>query len=336
MKILFLTRRFFPDKGGVEKHVYEISKALIKSGHDVTIITESQGKEKNIGRIKIVRISKTSKNSSVKLHIWKWLWKNRRLIQEADIIHAHDVLFWYWPFKIIFMSKKCFVTFHGYATYPIKKKAIISRKISEILSDGNIIVGDFIKKWYKTKPNYVIYGGVDLSKIMNHESRIKNQESAVFVGRLDIHTGILDYAKAVDMVLAKFPNFEFKILGEGIYKKKLVKYSQLGFKNNPDKYLQLHNFAFVSRYLSILEALANKRLIFALYDNPVKKDYLVMSPFAKFIIVENNPEELAKKIIYYLNNPKKADKLINQGFKWVKDKTWENVEDTYLKLWKIE
>lgn len=332
MKILFFTRRFWPDVGGVEKHVYEISKRLIALGHSVTIVTQSQGKENEIDRIKVVRIKKTQKNSSEKLHIWKWFWNNRYLIKEADLIHAHDVYFWYFLSKLFFLSKKSFVTFHGYETYPIKKRAIIIRKLSEYLSDGNIIVGNFIKKWYYTKPNFVIYGGVDIPKM---QSKPKNLNSAIFVGRLDEHTGILDYAKAVELIRKSRSKFDFKIIGDGVFKNRLREHKPLGFRENSIVYLRQYNFAFVSRYLSILEALANKRLVFALYDNPVKEDYLKMSPFAKFIIVENSAEMLKNKVLYFLNHPKEAERLRNNGYGWVKNQTWDHALKIYLKLWKI-
>ena len=42
MKILFLTRSFYPNVGGVEKHILEVSKALTKRGHIVTVVTEDR------------------------------------------------------------------------------------------------------------------------------------------------------------------------------------------------------------------------------------------------------------------------------------------------------
>lgn len=332
LNILFLSRRFFPDVGGVEKHVYEISKRLIKLGHSVIVITQSQGKENEIDGIKVIRIDKTPKKSSEKLHIWKWFWDNRSLIKSADIVHAHDVYFWYFQSKLLFLSKKSFITFHGYETYPIKKRAIIIRKLSEYLANGNIIVGDFIKKCYYTKPNYVIYGGVDIPKT---QTKTKSLSSAVFIGRLDDHTGVLEYAKAVDLIKKQYPKFEFAIVGDGRYKNRLKKYKPIGFKQNSIDYLKQYNFAFVSRYLSILEALANKKLVFALYDNPVKEDYLKMSPFAKFIIIENSVEMLKKKVLYFLSHQKEAERLKNKGYDWVKNQTWDNVVKIYLKLWEI-
>jgi len=341
MKILFLTRRFWPDVGGVEKHVYEVSKRLAKLGHKVTVITQSQGEKIGIDGIKIVRIGIFPKNSSEKFQVWNWFWKNRKLIKDANIVHAHDVYFWYWPLKLLFLSKKSFVTFHGYESYPIKKKAIISRKLSEFLTDGNIIVGEFIKKWYGTTSDCVTYGGVEMSNLSAGEADIKNQklkrpkkDSAVFIGRLDDQTGILEYAKAVDIIRERYPNFMFEIVGDGKLARHLKKYRPLGFNTNPNYYLRKYNFAFVSRYLSILEALANKRLVFALYDNSIKEDYLKMSPFAKFIIITNSPQKLSDKVMYFLNNPKEISKFTDPGFKWVKKQGWEEVVRLYLEIWK--
>ena len=256
--------------------------------------------------------------------------RNRKLFKSSDIIHAHDVYYQYFPLKLLFLSKKSFVTFHGYETYPISKKAILIRKISEKLADGNIIVGAFMEKWYKTKPSFTIYGGVRIPKKVVSP---KNLKSAVFIGRLDEHTGILEYVKAVEEINKKL-KFELRILGEGPYIKKLEKFKPLGFKNEPMEYLSKYNYAFVSRYLSILEAFASKRLVFAMYDNPVKKDYLEMTPFINFLITADSSQKLARKVMYFQKNPKQANKFINSAYKWVKDQTWENVADTYLKLWR--
>lgn len=330
MNILFLTRRFYPDIGGVEKHIHEISKILTKKGYRVTVITESQGKIDKLDGISIVRTPAFSDGWTKKFSIWFWFLKNLKYLKSSDVIHAHDVFYWYLPFKFLFLSKKCFITFHGYESYPISKKAILLRKIWEILSNGNIIVGDFINKWYHTNPDAVIYGGVNIPKV---NIKVKNKKSAVFFGRLDYHTGVLDYAKAVDLVRKKVPEFDFTIVGEGEDSKKLRKYKLIGFQQDINRYLYENNFAFVSRYLSILEALAQKRLVIAHFDNPVKEDYLRMAPFSKFIIIEDSAEKMAERISYFLKNPNESEKLIEKGYTWVKDRSWDNVVKTYLKLW---
>src|SRR6185369_5906487 len=100
MKILFLSRRFYPDIGGVEKHVFEISKRLVQKGHTITIITESQNptQKKHDTGITVFHMPAFKEGKKKKLLIWQWLLRNHQIIQDADIVHCHDVFYWYMPF----------------------------------------------------------------------------------------------------------------------------------------------------------------------------------------------------------------------------------------------
>lgn len=165
MTIVFFTSRFYPEVGGVEKHALEVSKELIKRGHNIIVVSENHGGLKdreNYGGIEIYRIKINTSERLKKFVIWKWLFENRKLIEKADIVHCLDVFYWFLPFRFFYPKKPVFTTFCGYETqFPPSKKAIFIRKISEKLSWGNICVGDFIKKWYGTKPDFVTYGGIN-------------------------------------------------------------------------------------------------------------------------------------------------------------------------------
>ena len=178
VNILFFSRLFHPHIGGVEKHVLEVAKRLVAKGNKVVVITEElrtedipvylQSKKKIprheiVNSIEIYRVPVGKDNWFKKFRIWKCLWDNKKLIEESDIIHCHDVFFWYLPFRFLFFKKPVYTTFHGYESYPLKSKFIVVHKISERLSRGNICIGDFIKKWYGTKPDYVTYGAVEIS-----------------------------------------------------------------------------------------------------------------------------------------------------------------------------
>jgi len=337
MTILFFSRLFYPHIGGVEKHVLEISKILTKKGHKVTIVTEQHEKklklEEEFEGFKIYRIPNLKEGKFKKFKIWMWLLTNRKLIAQADIIHCNDVFFWYLPFRFLYFRKPIFTTFHGYESYPLKSKSIIMHKISEKLSMGNICIGHFIKKWYGTRPSFVSYGGVDI--VHSSKLRVQSKNSALFIGRLDEQTGILTYVNAVKLIRKKIPNFEFKIIGDGQFRESIEKdFEVLEFQKNPEKYFKTYNFAFVSRYLSILEALAAKRLVFAVYDNPLKEDYLRMSPFVKSINIVSSDQELAEKVLHFLKNPREVEMIANEAFEWVKKHTWEEMANTYLRLWK--
>ena len=346
MKILFFSRLFYPHIGGVEKHVMEVGRRLADEGHQVIVVSEdlpeyhvgSLKKSKDSGEISGIRYYQipVGENSRLKkFQIWAWLWEHKELISDADIVHCHDVFFWYLPFRFLYPFKSVYVTFHGYESYPIKKKAIIVRKISEILSFGNICIGDFIHKWYGTNPTFVSYGGVDIPKTPIN-TKVK-RESAIFFGRFDDQTGILDYVDAVEIVKKKYKEFALLIAGDGKYKRQLRKKNvkMIGFQKDPLKLLKLYNYVFVSRYLSMLEAMAANRLVFAVFDNPVKEDYLKMSPFAKYTVLCSSKTDIANKLMYYLDHPEEERKKIEAAYRWAEGQKWGNVISTYIKLWKV-
>ncbi len=220
MTILFFARLFYPHIGGVETHVLEVGDRLVKQGHKIILVTEKfsddslrdwqsnynsanhAGEKDNIAaRIaswEIHRIPVGTSERNKKWKIWWWLWQHRSLMQQADVIHCHDVFFWFFPFRYLYRHKPVFTTFHGYETkFPPEKRAITIRRWSEELSWGNICVGDFIKKWYGTHPDFVTYGGVDLQAANEQQSKMQKVGKAVdtkkirkkkiiivFVGRL--------------------------------------------------------------------------------------------------------------------------------------------------------
>lgn len=323
-----IVRLFYPHIGGVERHVGEIGRRLVKRGHKVTVVTgDMKGTEEveEIEEIKVFRIPYPKIRFFGLLYIWLWFLKNRSLINQSDIIHCHDVFIWYLPVRFLYPKKPVYTTFHGWeGVFPPRKKAILIRKLAEKLSWGNICVGDYIKKWYGTKPSYITYGGATLDQRVDRP----NQEGVVFIGRLDKDTGLPIYLKALKKVKIQF-------LGDGPLRKEAEKYGKvLGFVENVRPYIFQSRFVFTSGYLSILEAMAAKRLVFSVYDNPLKKDYLKMAPFAKWIIIESDPKKLSEKIKYYLNHPEEEEKLVEKAYNWAKNQSWKRVVDLYLKLWR--
>lgn len=333
-KIVFLTRSYYPNIGGVEKHIYHLSKVLAEKGSKVTIVTEDSlhnlptDFEYELRGVKVIRIPVGQDDWFKKLRIWKWIWKNKDLFLKSDITHCHDVYFWYLPLALIYPLKSVYTTFHGYESYPIKLKAILYRKVFEYMSNRTICVGDFMRKWYHAHPTIVIYGGVELP---SKNSKPK-KNTAIFIGRLDEHTGISVYAEAVTLIRKKIPSFTLTVYGDGPLKDKIKREGIIvkGFDPDADKEIQKYEYAFISRYLGILEAMAAKRLVFAHYDNPVKEDYLKMTPYKDWIIPFESAPQLSTKILSSTDYSKRID----FAYSWVKDQSWEKVTTVYLDLWK--
>lgn len=362
MTILFFARRFYPHIGGVEKHVLEISKILVSKGHKVIVISETPpgshsisyqsdspsarpvGKFKNL---ESYNINPGKDDWFKKFRIWRQLWKHRGLIRSSDVVHCHDVFFWYLPFRILFPFKKVFTTFHGYEGNNIpNKRAIFMHKLSEKLSNGNICVGDFLKKWYGTKPTFVTYGAVDFQTIKKYKSENKNKKNknnkVIFFGRLEEETGIMKYLEAMKILKKKGKGFEIDVYGEGSLENSVRKFSKAnnlrvnlkGFILNIESVLNNYEYVFCSRYLSILEAMAFKKPIFAEYNNAIKKDYLQMTPFAKYISISKDENDIGQNIEEYSLGKKKI--MIEDAYNFVKTETWDKMTDTYLKLWKFK
>ena len=333
VKILFLTRKFFPITGGVERHIYEISKKLVEKGNKITVVQEKNFENfvnffSNSG-IKAFVIPVTKREKLKKFEIWGWLCKNISLIKEADIVHCHDVFFWMLPFRFLYPFKKIYTTFHGWeGIYPPARRAIWVRKLSESLSNGNICVGKYIPKWYGTRADFITYGGVKKKK-----TTIKKGSGLLFVGRLEQDTGLPIYFKALRFL--KKEKFEIKFIGDGSLREQAGKLGRvLGFVDNVQSHISSSRFVFTSGYLSILEAMINKRLVFAVYDNPLKEDYLKLSPFSEYIIIEKEPEALIKKVKYFLSHPDEEEKLVNNAYLFAQKQTWDSVVRIYENLWK--
>lgn len=337
MRILFFSRLFYPHTGGVEKHVFEVGKRLTRRGYKITVVTEELP-EKDSSRIpeniKVLRIPVEKSEWLKKWQIWWWLWKHKKLIQKADVIHCHDVFFWYLPFRFLYLRKPVYTTFHGHETiFPPSKRAITIRRISEKLSFGNICVGDYIRKWYGTKPNYTTYGGVN--KMQSSQSEINPKLKILFTGRLEEDTGIFIYLKTLELLKDRGVNFVFEACGDGKLRREVERWGTVhGFVENLTFYLARSDLVFASSYLSILEAMASKRLVLSVFDNPLKRDYLTMAPFAPFLIIGNDPRRLAQKIKYYVDRPHKKEDLVNSTYEWVSQQTWEEVVNLYESLYR--
>jgi len=366
MKVVFFARLFYPHIGGVEKHVLEISKRLIQEGHEVTVITEQPPESHSVGKqsksssarqvgeidgVKIIRFNPGKNDWFKKFRVWKELWEKRAYIKSADIVHCHDVFFWYLPFRFIYFTKKIFTTFHGYEGNKIPgRKAIAMHRIAEVLSKGNICVGNFYKKWYGTKPTFVTYGAVDFKNIEKYKTRLpksgtggqdekKINKKIIFFGRLENETGIMKYLEALKILKNKGIDLELDVYGEGSLSEAVNKFKKENnlrirskrFISNIESVLNNYEYVFCSRYLSILESIAFGKPVFAEYENTIKKDYLQMTPFSKYISISKDASEIADNLKRYLDGERTID--TQKAYDWVKTYSWENMVDTYLSLW---
>ena len=328
MKILFVARRAYPQIGGVEKHILQVSKELEKLGHKVRVISENDIK---YPKIKLLGL----------FFIWIWVVKNQELFKKHDRVHAHDVTIWLFPLKILQSNKPIYSTFHGWeGIYPIPIKNKWFRQLSAKMSERNICIGKFIQKYYGIKADEITYGGAEIKnskgqsilrsiKIQNDKSKVK----IVYIGRLDHDTGLSVYLQTLDYIREK-QEVDVEFVGDGPLRKTAEKYGKVrGFVKDPQTYTQDADIIFTSGYLSMLESLSLGKLVLATYDNPVKRSYLVNSPFSKYIVIEKDPQMLANKVLSVIKNPAQGSILAKEGQVWASKQTCKKVAELYLKIW---
>ena len=306
----------------------ELGKRLVKKGHEVTVVTIKHQKglasKEKIEGIEVVRFDQPEIKFLGLIYTWFWLLKNSSLIKRSNIIHCHDVFIWYLPFRLLF-KKPVFTTFHGWeGIYPVPRKNIIQKKLAAYFTFKNICVGKYIEKYYGIKADTITYGATEIPRTIP-----KKEKSIVYVGRLDEDTGLPVFLKALE----ELKGYKVDFCGDGSLARECKKLGKVHGFINPNPFLSKAQICFVSGYLSILEAMAHKCIAVAAYDNPLKKDYYKLTPFSKWIIISNSPDEISKKIQYYSKHEKQTKKLIEGGYAWVKQQTWEKLTGLYLKLW---
>lgn len=66
MKVLFITKKYKPINGGVEKHIAQVIGQYIKDGHKVDVISQDNIKYPSVKFFGLI-------------YIWIWFFRNRSL-----------------------------------------------------------------------------------------------------------------------------------------------------------------------------------------------------------------------------------------------------------------
>lgn len=335
-KVVFLSRLFYPHVGGVETHLFHVSLNLLKKGYAVTIVTqqydESLPLHEILNQIEIYRIP--LEKTKTKWGIWSWMLSHIQVFISSNIIHAHDVYWWYFPLRIVLFNKPSFITFHGWeGVYPPKKSAIFIRKVSELLSRKNICIGSFIASWYGTKPDVVLFGAHDetiVTKKINYD-----RQKIAFIGRLDKDNDISMYIEAFVQLKKRIPKLSITFIGDGQFAKEARKVGTVtGFVQDPSTYANDSLWVWSASYLSMIESMAKQHIVCSMYSNALKKEYITTFPKASCIMHDKDISKFVSKFMNVYKDVNVQKKQILEGYTWAKQQTWEKVSDEYIKLWR--
>jgi glycosyltransferase involved in cell wall biosynthesis len=342
-----LAEHTHPRVGGVEKHIRELNKVLTDWGHKIVLWAPKHDDRlpsfENDGGVDIYRVAPIRSKRIGAIKVLSWWFKHVDLIRSANLIHFHGsypFFHWFFPFRLIYPVKPMFITYHGCGMVvpPIRGEKIRNR-FTQYFMRGNICIGNFLEKWHRLKPTFVSYGGVNIPSDLPSS----REKSAVYVGRLDEDTGVELYLQALSILKEKHDlEIPLTVCGDGAMRTKLEVYCSdqginaifKGFVDNPLDYLVRSQFAFVSGYLSILEAMASECFVFSVYKNRIKEDYLKLFPGAdQKMTINSDSIQLAENIKEAWNHGETFRLLAEHGRDFACDQSWDRLAKTYLKLW---
>ncbi len=347
--------------GGVEKNLYLIANYLDKKTKNLFICTISKNKKKKFSKnIKFISPQKKiSENLNIRVKyfvclilLFVFLIRNKNSVVISFQANIYCIILCkLLNIKIIVRSNSSpYGWYHNYI-----KKLIYKSIIS--LAD-KVIVNSLDFKMQMTNMFNIkvvsIYNPLNIDQILK-KAKIAKKESffkpdnnclkILNIGRLTEQKDQITILKAAN-ILKKKINFKLIIVGNGIEKNNLEKYIT---KNKLNKIVKIKNFLsnpfglikqsdiFVlsSKYEGLpnvlLEAASLKKFIISTKCPTGPREILQNGKGGLFFKI-GNPDDLAKKILFYLKHKKKMNSKINSSFRNLKNYDFKKNMDKYVSL----
>ena len=249
MKILMLTWEYPPRVvGGISRVVYDLSRTLLKDGHDVTVVTYRDGDvpyfEDDKG-VKVYRVDNYMINPN---NFIDWIMQlNFSLVAKAneiiaeqgnfDVIHAHDWLVAY-AAKTLKNSYNIPIVATIHATEAGRNSGIhdetqryindtewmLTYEASEVIVNSNYMKGELQRLFglpyekINVIPNGVninLFNGIERDYNFRRQYAADNEKIILYVGRLVYEKGIQNLIAAMPKVLNGYHDSKLIIAGKG-------------------------------------------------------------------------------------------------------------------------
>ena len=337
MKLAMLAASFHPQTGGVERHVRRVGSALVAMGHQVSLLTrqgEGTAAQEVVDGIQVLRLPARPGP----LH----LAQARELLAGAQVVHSHDA---YPLLKWLRLLPRVprFMTWHGYEGWPIPLEARLLRRLAGWLVSGSICMGEFICRWYGHGCTLTSYGAVDPPPTVTPPPP---DGPALLLGRLEPDTGALAAIEALALLREHHgPALPLAVCGDGSLRPQAERLAAqrglaaefLGMVPDVSPHLARARLVLCTGYLGILEALAHGRLVFASYDNPLKRDYLRLHPCAgRGLLVAGSALEMSGQMAEHLRRPEQERLALSLGEQYARAQTWPALAGLYLDLYRAK
>ncbi|KAF8361492.1 piga-1 [Pristionchus pacificus] len=235
MRIALVSDFFCPNAGGVETHIYFLAQCLLKSGHEVIVITHGYGSRKGIRYLDnglkvyylpfaVIYNGCTLTSILGDMPIYRWIYARER----TEIVHghstfssmAHVAMFhgWQLGLRTVFTDHSLF----GFADASSIFMNLLAMQYSLAQLNKAICVS------YTSKENTVLRSRLDPHKVSTIPNAIQTQlflpdpdqfynnpTTIVYLGRLVYRKGADLLCDVIPRICARYPQVHFVIGGDG-------------------------------------------------------------------------------------------------------------------------
>lgn len=243
MNIVQVCPRYYPDSGGVEKIVQEISEHLVKRGHRVEVVTTDPTgllqEHETINNVNIIRFRSFAPDDAY--YFSPGIYSYLKSV-ECDLIHAHN--YHAFPALMACMAKddhRLILSpyYHGkghtlfrnllfkiynrlFGTYFFNKADLI---ISPSDFEAEMLIRSF--KLDRGKFLVIAPGVEDEFFNLSGSTNSKKHRSILFVGRIEQYKGLQYVIKAMEYISSIGEGgFVLNVVGSGPYKERLQKMAE--------------------------------------------------------------------------------------------------------------
>lgn len=340
-RILFVTPRYFPDVGGVQNHVYQVSRRLLQSGVDVTVLTTNPGNqrpaEEVLDGIRVRRVPAWPANRD-----YYFAPQILSVVQEGDwdLVHVQSYHTFVAPLAMLAARRAALpyvVTFHGGGHSSRVRNALrgmqqmmlrpLLRHADKLIAISNFEIPLFSKRLQlPVKQFTLIPNGGELPSVAETGPIAVEKGLIVSIGRLEKYKGHQHAIAALPKVLTQQPDARLWIAGSGPYEPKLRELAhKLGVADRVDIHAipaserermarELSRAALVVLFsefethpIAILEAVALGRPVLVA-DTPGLRD-LAQQGLGRAIPLSSTPVQIAEAIVEQLLRPQKPSKV---------------------------
>jgi glycosyltransferase involved in cell wall biosynthesis len=359
MKIIQVCQKYYPDIGGIETHVKEISEMLVTRGFDVEVVcTDPTGKlpkKEIINGVKVTRFWALAPGEAYYFSPMIYFYLRN---QEYDVIHAHNYHSFPALFAALARKNKFIFTPHtfGFSKSLIRKTLhkfyrpfgeYIFRSAHQIISTAK-----FEEKWlietFKIPETKIIYIPlpINIANKKHHKEQAGSIKKIAYFGRLSKEKNIKILISAFKLIKKNRQDVGLFIAGDGPTRKDLEDLGKnvgnvnfLGRLSEIDlkKFLEdIDIFVLPSMFevspRSVIEAMS---LGIPVVSTPVGELPQVFrdGKDCLFAMIDD-PKDMAEKILWLMNNEKQAKEIALSG-RSIVEKRYDinNVISDYIRIY---